>query len=111
MKVRDKTVVFIRYRIKNSKGEVLENIIDGSAINYLHGGGYILSSLEAELEGLEAGEGKTIFISKDRGYDLIKKGFYVEVIIDEIHESTTDELKGYSKLQDSDSNCGPDCIC
>ena len=41
MKVKNGTMVSIRYRIMNSKKEVIENLMNGSAISYLHGGLYI----------------------------------------------------------------------
>jgi len=112
MKVKNGTVVFIRYRMKNSKGEVLENKMNGPAISYLHGGGYILPALEAELEGLSAGEEKIVRISEKKGYDGMDDEYYIEVIIDYVHLATDAELiEGVNLLQAYSTNCGANCGC
>lgn len=112
MKIEEKRAVSIRYKIKNSKGEVLENSIDGPSITYLQGSGKILPSLEAELLGLEAGDEKIILISKDQGYEETQDDFTVEVIIDEVRKATEEELV-YRQLYlpASNSYCGADCKC
>ena len=83
MHILEHTVVSIRFKMTNSKGEVLENNMDGPPIHYIQGGGNILPALEAELYGLKKGERKTIFISKEKGYETDDE-FIAEVIIDEI---------------------------
>lgn len=80
MQIANNTLVSIRYSMKNSRGEVLENILEGAPVSYLHGTGHILPSLEANLAGLEAGDKKSIFITKDPGYPDIDDDFYFEVI-------------------------------
>lgn len=111
MQISEHTVVSMRFKMKNSRGEVLENIMEGPPIHYLHGSGTILPALEAELNGLKAGDGKAIFISKDQGYDGIDDEFNVEVIIDAVRRATEKELMEGLSPQVKDEYCGPNCRC
>ena len=105
-------MVSMRYRMKNSKGAVLENIMDAPAITYLHGGGYILAILESKLEGLEEGEGKTLFISQDREFEGISEEYNIEVIIDHVRKATDEELAdGLNRMQMQDLRCGSSGCC
>lgn len=110
MEIQDKTVVSLRFRMKNSKGEVLEDILDGPPINYLHGGGNILPLLEAALTGLKATDQKLILISKNEGYEGMDDNFSIEVVVDDVRPATEKEIeKGLVPLV-SDS-CGPEGCC
>jgi len=97
----------------NSKGEVLENNLEGQPIQYVQGGGNILPSLEAELEGLKKGESKRIIISKEKGFDDADDEFIVEVIVDDIRKATEQELKeGLLHHKQSTTSCsGGGCGC
>jgi FKBP-type peptidyl-prolyl cis-trans isomerase SlyD len=112
MKVEDGTVVSIRFEMINNKGEVLESILDCSPINYLHGSGNVLPLLETELIGLEAGDKKTIFISKDQGYEDTDEDFTIEVVIDAVRGATEQELM-YGQLNSHAlmDRCAPGCNC
>ena len=110
--VSENTVVAIRFSMTNSRGEILENIMEGPSIHYLHGSGHILPALEAQLIGLIAGDQKKIFISKDHGYEGVDDDFIVEVVIDDVRQATQEELlKGISARDNPGESCGPDCIC
>lgn len=110
MIIQDKTVVSLRFRMKNSKGEVLEDILDGPPINYLHGGGGILPLLEAALTGLKAEDQTLIFISRDEGYEGMDDDFSVEVIVDDVRPATQKEIENGVVALASDS-CGPEGCC
>jgi FKBP-type peptidyl-prolyl cis-trans isomerase SlyD len=112
MQVSDNTVVTIRYKMTNSQGEVLENTMDGAPINYLHGAGSILPSLEADLTGLTAGDERSIFLSKDQAHAQMEDDFYIEVVIDGVRLATGEELQKGSPVQsNSQQDCGPGCCC
>jgi FKBP-type peptidyl-prolyl cis-trans isomerase SlyD len=113
MQVAANTVVGFRYKMRNSRGEVLEDITEGSPASYLHGSGSILPALEAQLEGLGAGESKHIIVSGDTGFEGTDDEFSFEVIIDFVRPATDGEQAlGRSKEEGEDSeDCGPDCIC
>jgi FKBP-type peptidyl-prolyl cis-trans isomerase SlyD len=112
MQVSDKTVVSIRYRMKNSRGEILENTLESAAIQYLHGVGSILPSLEVDLAGLKAGDERAVFISKEQGEGQMDDDFYIEVVIDGVRSATEEELRKGSPMQStSQPDCGPGCCC
>lgn len=111
MKVKDKTVVSIRYKIENSKGEILEDNLDGLPINYLHGVGSILPSLEAELEGLNEGEEKQILLSKEKGYKDLDDQFHIKVVVDHIRFATEKEVEEGLNPEVSGGYCGPEGCC
>jgi FKBP-type peptidyl-prolyl cis-trans isomerase SlyD len=112
MEILEHTVVSIRYKMTNSKGEVLENTLEGEPINYIHGKGNILPALEAELNGLKKGDCKTILISKEKGYNETDDEFIVEVIIDEIRQATELELKeGLLQFTEPAIDCKGGCQC
>jgi FKBP-type peptidyl-prolyl cis-trans isomerase 2 len=86
--------------------------MEGAPIHYIQGGGNILSALEAELNGLKKGDCKTIFISKEKGYDEADDEFIVEVIIDEIRQATAQELKeGLLQATRLTIDCHDGCQC
>lgn len=93
--------IAIRYILKNSRGEALEDTMEGPPVTYLHGSGTILPALEAKLEGLKPGDARTILISGGQGDD----DFTVEVTIDSICDNT-----GQATV-DHQANCGPGCVC
>ena len=78
----------------------MENTMDGPPVTYLHGSGTILPSLEAKLEGLQAGDAKTIAISTEQQED----DFTVEVIIADVQGNHTEAVH-------HQTDCGPDCVC
>lgn len=109
MKVEEKRAVALRYKLVNSKGEVLEDILAGPAINYLHGSGTILPSLEAELEGLEVGDKKVIKMLDEDGN--LTEAFKVEVVIDGVRSATEKELIAGKIDAWVNEDCGVDCDC
>ena len=113
MQVGLNTVVGIRYRMLNGKGEVLEDILEGSPATYLHGPGNILPALEARLEGMVTGEDKQIIVSGDTGFEGTDDSFSFEVVIDSVRPATEEEISlGRPKEEGEDEeDCGPDCIC
>ena len=102
-------VVFFRYIMRNSRNEVLENNMDGFPKSYLHGSSGIQPSLQAQFEGLKAGETKTIFLKREG--EISVEDYTFNVIIDNIRSATQEEQDlGYPVVID-DLICGPDCIC
>jgi Ni2+-binding GTPase involved in maturation of urease and hydrogenase len=79
--IRKGNFVAMRYVLRNSKGEVLE---DKHTI-YRHGASTISPLLQAQLEGLEAGDSRQITLKK--GEEGADDDFYFEVVIDSIRET------------------------
>ena len=111
MKVAANTVVSLRYSMKNEQGDLLEDIINKTPVDYLHGSGNILTALEASLEGLECGAHQSISISPETNPDL-NDSFHFDVIIDKVRAATDEEIRLGKPLQIiSKEGCGPDCCC
>lgn len=111
MEVENKRVVSIRYMMKNSKGEVLANFMDGDPVTYLHGAGSILPSLEAKLLGLKMAEETSFSIFDGQNNGEMDDEYSFKVIIDEVRMPTEEELSLGYPIQNNKENCGPDCCC
>ncbi len=111
MQITSNKVVTLRYKMSNSKGEVIENILRGPAISYMQGSGKILSALEAELNGMIGGEEKIIYLKKE-DHETLDDDFRIEIVVDEVRSATDEELeRGLVEQTGEDDVCGDDCIC
>ncbi len=109
MIVEKNMIVFFRYTMRNSKGEVLENNMDGLPKCYLHGSEGIQRSLEAQFEGLKVGDTKTIYLKVDE--KMAAGNYTFNVVIDDLRPAGEEELLlGYPVAMNG-SICGPGCIC
>ncbi|MBC9795718.1 FKBP-type peptidyl-prolyl cis-trans isomerase [Sinomicrobium weinanense] len=111
MEIASKTVVSLRYRLKNGKGEVVEDITGRKPVTYLHGTGHILPALEGHLTGLKVGNVKRFCISEEQGYFGVEGEFYCEVIIDEVRRATDEEWNRGEVAQKNKKECGSDGCC
>lgn len=104
MLVKKGTIVSLRYVMKENNGKIIEDTMNGKGVEYLHGGGNILPSLESVLEGLPVGTQKSFTVHDEQ----LTHPLHFEVVIDEIREATTEEIKsGKSGTEE----CGPGCCC
>jgi FKBP-type peptidyl-prolyl cis-trans isomerase SlyD len=109
MKIAVNTVVYLRYVMKNNKGEVLENILNSAPVSYLHGSGNLLPALESSLEGSETGQKKSISISSEMSSQAGDQ-FHFDILIDNVRPATEEELKKRKPIEKTAfNNCGPDC--
>lgn len=102
MQVAEKTVVSLRYIMKNKEGEEIENTLNGSPVQYVHGTGKILAELEGALEGMKAGDRRSISI---RTPEI----FHFDVEISEVRVATANEIQTGSPHKENE--CGPGCCC
>ncbi|MGN6296827.1 MAG: hypothetical protein ACTHM7_08605 [Ginsengibacter sp.] len=106
MIVSKNMVVAFRYIMKNNKGDVIENAMGCSAKYYLHGSEGIHSSLQAQFEGLKAGDSKIIYLKQENG---VSGNFRFDIVIDELRPASKEEIMlGYPVAIDNlfcDSNC------
>ena len=102
MEIAEKTVVSLRYIMKNKDGEEIENTFSGPAVQYIHGSGKILPQLEKSLTGLRTGDKKEIALD-------LPDTFHFEVQIDDIRIATPEELETGSPI--SVTECGPGRCC
>jgi len=80
--IRDNTIIRIRYSMKNSRGEVLEN----RTITYRHGSPAISPTLQSQLRGLEVGQQKQVFLKK--GQEDADDDFTFDITVEAIREAT-----------------------
>src|SRR6476660_7076041 len=103
------TVVAMRYIMRNNKGVVLEDTMHAAPVNYLHGSGGIQPLLQAQLDGLKAGERKKVYLLKESG--LTDDDFSFEVIIDSVRAALPEEVfLGYPVKMEME-RCEEDCEC
>jgi FKBP-type peptidyl-prolyl cis-trans isomerase SlyD len=111
MQVGYNAVVSLRYCMKNSAGEVLEDKLHSAPVEYIHGSGNILPALEANLTGLLPGDQKRVVISNETSSQL-DSSFYFDLVIDGVRPATEEELiKGVPTKLGTKDDCGPGCIC
>lgn len=109
MHIAKNSVVSIRYIMKNSKGDVLENTMNNDPVSYLHGSTGILQLLQSQLSGLKAGDKKVVHLTS--ASRLVNEDFIFEVIIDAVRAALQEEiLLGYP-VQLNVSKCEADCDC
>ena len=68
MRVSKETVVSIEYTLKDEKGTVLDTSVGQDPMEYLHGASNIIPGLEQGVEGLKAGETKSVVVTPALGY-------------------------------------------
>jgi len=103
------SIVSIRYIMKNSRGEVLEDTMSNRPVTYLHGAAGIQPLLQAQLEGLKAGEQKSIHLPAATG--LTNEDFVFEVTVDDVRPASEQEIVLGYPLETIPQKCGPGCNC
>ena len=110
--VDNRTVVSMRYAMKNSKGEVLTSLDDCPAFTFLPGSGVILPALESKLHGMKKGEEKAVVVSPQQGIEGLGEEFHFDILIDDIRPATEDEIRsGLAAAVPTAEDCGPACSC
>lgn len=70
MQIGKKSAVAIDYKLTIDGGFVVDASEKGHPLWYLHGAGNIIPGLEKELEGLKAGDKKTVVVKPEEGYGV-----------------------------------------
>jgi len=104
MEITERTVVSLRYIMKNKEGEELENTFAGPAVQYLHGSGKILPQLEILLSGLKKGDKTQITVE-------IPETLHFDVRIDDIRMARPEEIEAGNPITKADNTCSPGCCC
>ena len=106
--IENNCVVSMRYIMRNAGGEELENTMNRMPVSYLHGGAGILTVLQQQLKGLQAGDKKIVLLKKAGG---TSEDYLFEVIIDGVRNALPEEiLLGYP-VQAAVQPCEADCSC
>ena len=108
MEIGNNAVVSLRYIMKDDKGEIIGDNTSGKPIEYLHGSGSILPSLEQSLAGLKSGQTKSIIVSDEN----LRSSFYFDVIVDQVRPAEESEInRGKPLSLVENKSCGPGCDC
>ena len=102
-------VVALRYIIRDSRNEILENTMNRDPVNYLHGSTGILPLLQAQIEGLKAGDNKTVYLATESG--LTSEDFRFDVIIDSVRAASKEEIVLGYPVKITFQKCEGDCEC
>lgn len=79
MKIDDKTVVSIHYKLTNDKGDVLDSSEGKDPLVYLHGTHSLIDGLESELKGKVAGDKFDVTVQPEDGYGVVNPELVKEV--------------------------------
>lgn len=109
MQIAENSVVSIRYIMKNSHGEIVENTMNSEPVNYLHGSAGILPLLQSQLEGLKPGDKKTVHLKTGAGF--AGEDFTFELMIDDVRAALPEEILPGYPVKINESKCEVDCNC
>jgi len=109
MNIAQNCVVSMRYTMKNSRQEVLEDTLHALPVHYLHGSGTILAVLQEQLVGLKAGDKKKVYLQTIPG--ITEEAFCFEVSIDEVRAALPEEIVLGYPVQAIVQACEADCAC
>lgn len=107
--ISDKCAVAIRYTMRNGKGDILEDTMNSDPVNYLHGSSGIHPLLQAQLEGLSAGNKKTVCLPTESG--LVSDNFVFDVIVDDVRAALPGEIVLGYPVKLTVEKCEADCEC
>ncbi|MCO5240408.1 MAG: peptidylprolyl isomerase [Chitinophagaceae bacterium] len=101
MIVEKDKVISIQYFATDETGTVVDSNMESEPLEYLHGHGNILQSLEAALEGLQTAEEKKVLLSPEEAYGEFNPELVFEVMRDQFPEGA-DQLQPGTLVQSSD---------
>ena len=91
MNVQKGKQVSIHYTLKVD-GKIVDTSRERDPLKYVHGEGQIIPGLSRELEGLRAGERKSVTISPEDGYGAVDPEAFQEVSNDRLPEDIDPEV-------------------
>lgn len=109
MAITEDTVVALRYVMRNSRGDILEDTMNADPVNYLHGTQGIQPLLQAQLEGLYAGDKKQVHLLKENS--LANDNFTFDVVIDDVRAALNEELLLGYPVKITTAACTDGCAC
>lgn len=68
MAISENSVVTLDFSVSNANGELLDSTEDKQPLEYLHGTGYLVAGLEAELDNKGVGEDFDITLAPEQAY-------------------------------------------
>jgi len=104
MQATNDRVVSIKYVLRDTEGEIIDEISTGEPLQYLHGHDNIIAGLEEALEGHASGDEVKVTLPPEKGY-----GHYREDLIQTVDRA---QFEGIDELETgmsfhAESNEGP----
>ncbi len=91
MTITSNKVVAIDYTLKNSEGEIIDSSTGSTPLEYIHGRGSLITGLERELEGKQAGDEFSVVIEPADAYGERNEELIFEVPRSQFEEGTVIE--------------------
>ena len=79
MKIETNRVVSIHYTLTNDAGDTIDSSAGRDPLTYLHGNNALISGLEKQLEGHEAGASMKVSVQPEDGYGPVQPQLLQEV--------------------------------
>ena len=79
MKIDDKSVVSIHFKLTNDKGDVLDSSEEKDPLVYMHGTQSLIDGLEKELKGKSTGDKFDVTVQPNEGYGNVNPELVKEV--------------------------------
>jgi FKBP-type peptidyl-prolyl cis-trans isomerase 2 len=105
LKIEKDRVVYLKYIIKSDDGEIMEDHTSIDPVAYVHGSGSMLTSLEAELVGLTAGDDKSFVLTDEQFTGTL----HFDVFINNVRAATQDEISTGKPIQEIGSTTKQRC--
>ena len=93
MKVAPLSVVTLEYTVTDEHGEVIDTTVGKEPLVYLHGTRYLVSGLEAELEGRSVGEAFDVTLTPNQAYGEYDENLDLGVPLDAFPEEDRESIK------------------
>lgn len=89
MFIEANSVVVLHFAVTDDQGEAIDDTRDAEPLEFLMGSGYLVPGLEAELEGLKAGDKFDVKIEPEQGY-----GIYDPELVQEVPAELFEGVEG-----------------
>lgn len=77
--IQDGSIVSIEYTLTDDQGTVIDTNVGKEPLTFIHGAGQIVSGLERELQGLQAGDQKKVRVKPEDGYGMPSQQAFQEM--------------------------------
>lgn len=92
MKIEDQKMVTIEYTLKTLEGEILDSSDAHGPLSYIHGMGFLIPGLEAELVGKEAGAAFEATVPAELAYGERDEELIIDVLKTNFGDTTDLEV-------------------
>mgnify|MGYP003581089491 CR=1 FL=1 len=77
--IQERSIVSIEYTLTDQEGKVIDTNVGKEPLTFIQGAGQIVSGLEKELQGLQAGDQKKVQVKPEDGYGMPSQQAFQEL--------------------------------